>query len=556
MEDFLRKFTNVLPILCTRFRCEKVAGCMDDRPKIDAQVLVCVKEALESEGLLAMTLFLYTLTAEIGQQPSWCEGCHCHDYLLREGVGSKRQKLLNHKKLSKDCVWRWRTACEFATCRVGAILNDIREAENPHVKLILASASEQSRAAFVAMGANLKANCCQLLSGKLRYWRCLPYSCIGIFGQAVGVCSLDKSVGLCRQAFREVGDAIRKDGGATLHRVARRLLVSRENQLREQVEQFAKGGSPLQKFPAVFLELRKYALAPVVTRRTEGVHALVCRYGRKAKRFHPRLANASLRKPFRLRCLDDHQLFQWAVEAYNKRNLLRRLLHFVAAPSKRNSLAVMTTKRLEGKLFLCDAEHQFRTLSLAPPSSAAWKKIAKDSASGYIPVRLTLPAILDHVREAFRALSGALFSVPAGCFPDEPAAPPQPCDAATLVDALERASHYEPGDTFEGEALFKVINPHPSAKHVGKAQREDRSTTFASVGRCKATRTHGEVEVHCIDGCVPFDLRCFADPVNLCQLKMWAPQQQVAPLQLAPEALQCVASRLSTPTQDVAEDLA
>ena len=69
-----------------------------------------------------------------------------------------------------------------------------------------------------------------------------------------------------------------------VHRVAH-LLLARGSALRAQAEEFASGVLELMAYPALYNNLKAYALIPVVCRRIEGAHAEWKAHAQPSSRF-------------------------------------------------------------------------------------------------------------------------------------------------------------------------------------------------------------------------------------------------------------------------------
>lgn len=109
-----------------------------------------------------------------------------------------------------------------------------------------------------------------------------------------------------------------------LHRVVVRLLVD-NGDAKFELEAFAQGGD---LGPTALCELRAYALGPIVTRRTEGVHAIIKQWQGKKTRADPSLLNSLLKRQELADLLRDQAFFVFACQMYYKRNLARDLLAF------------------------------------------------------------------------------------------------------------------------------------------------------------------------------------------------------------------------------------
>lgn len=297
LEKFVEKLVVVWPVLQRRFKLERLAGDSEDLSKIHAQVLKSVAEAVRDPTVLPICYILLSVFKELGRMAVWCEGCSCHEYLLAQGNGTHWVKLARYRKAAASCVWRGRRGCELAAGHLAGFMARLRRCTIQEAEEAMARADPESRAMYTELGASIKSSLCDAVSAKLQHWCSLPWRLLAIFGHMRGICSLERSVAVAATALEEVDAAIATDGGATLHRFVHRLCTGGPtNALRSQLEPFAKGGAPLDHFPQLFVELRSYSIIPIVSRRVEGVHALVSRYGKKCTRFHPRLANAYLRR--------------------------------------------------------------------------------------------------------------------------------------------------------------------------------------------------------------------------------------------------------------------
>lgn len=227
----------VWPVLQRRSDLATISSNVEDLSKIHTQVLRSVAEALKNHTVLPICHLLLSIFTELGRMGTWCEGCACREQLLHEGEGSDRAKLLRYRKASANCSWAGHRGCELALGRLGSFIQGLRSSSSPQADRDIACASASDRAEYVEISTSLKNTFCGLVSAKLSYWRTLLGSILGVFAHMRGLCSLERSAQQAAEIIREVSEAIGVDGGRTLHRVARRLVLGDEN-LRSQLLKF------------------------------------------------------------------------------------------------------------------------------------------------------------------------------------------------------------------------------------------------------------------------------------------------------------------------------
>lgn len=406
--------------------------------------------------------------------------------------------------------------------RLDMLIEKLRSCTTSKAEEAIAMADNRSRAVFVDLQASLKNSLCDFVGAKLQYWTSLPWRFLGVFGHVRGVCSLERSAEVARGILAEVDAAVAMDGGSTLHRVIRRLCVGNDNVFRTQLQEFGQGRRPLVNFPELFVELRAYAMTPTVSRRVEGVHALVSRYGKKVVRFHPQLANAFLGKAYILMLLEHPQFYRWALTFYNKRSALRHIVGFTFGRQDQHKLRLFSKKKLEKRLFLSDAASQFRKVDYACESRTVWKKAVPKARVGPVPVSGSRAMLVDFARDVFCKRPSAIFSLPSPCF-EHAAVQWGDCSPADLVDTLEMAagSPRVPYEARPDEVFFKVLSAHPTAKKLLRSSHTACSTTTASVCICDVSEGDPLTWTLQPSRFMLLDLACLGRSENLHAFKVW-----------------------------------
>ena len=179
----------------------------------------------------------------------------------------------------------------------------------------------ESRHSLAIREARIKDKIADTIAMKLNFWDFIPYKFMGCLARAGEAGSLEQARECCQQCLAERDAAIAGGHVNNLHRVAQKLCLGEENQCRKELEAFATGSEPLG--PLATLELQAYARGQIVSRRVEGVHAIIKKHQKAKDWMLPSLLNTYLKRPELNLLLDDPDFWKFAVAMYRKRNLNR-----------------------------------------------------------------------------------------------------------------------------------------------------------------------------------------------------------------------------------------
>ena len=451
----------------------KMRGSVSGTDGVAAQALVAVGAALRWQPLAAHCELLLMLGGVAGREGTWNEGCHCHEFVLDEVAGEpSRKRRRTFAEASEHCWWRGRRAVEWALGHVDVVTSHVRDARSTQFTKALAELRAHELVSEVLQHEQtLKATLSDLMANKQSHWKLLPYRFLGIFGHSLNLCSLQRSQEVCRGCFDEVAAQVACDGGRSLHRVIQRLFVGSENEIRTQLLAFMAGDRPLRYYTAAYLEVRSYAMIPVVSRIVEGVHALVNKHGRRCCRFHPSLASALLRRPQASRLLEDPVFVRWAAGEWRRRCFVPRLLRFPLGLQNQERTRLMPYKTAVQRLYLCDVASQFREVHLVPTEELAWHRARASQVVGKEVVPAMDKTLSQCLKDFLSEAQDQLWSVPRGFIDsvaDVPVREQRPVyeTLGTLLVATQALEAPEPTDDLE---FFMVTLVNPSGKSLIRA---------------------------------------------------------------------------------------
>ena len=163
---------------------------------------------------------------------------------------------------------------------VDRILDEVACACDELLGEVLLSADPETRRVMCDLHDKLCAALRDRCENKLKFWKQLPHSLVGVLGCLFRVCSEDESRQRAIECLQEYSAAILAGLAEKLHRVAHYLLGA--TSLRVQLEAFASSQLPLLSWPQLVIELMGYALVVCVSRRVEAVHSHILSAKRKA----------------------------------------------------------------------------------------------------------------------------------------------------------------------------------------------------------------------------------------------------------------------------------
>jgi hypothetical protein len=111
------------------------------------------------------------------------------------------------------------------------------------------------------------------------------------------------------ECLAEYDAAIRFDGGASLHRIAKRIFNA-ESLSGQQLRAFLADDKPLEEYVHAHWALLTLALISLVERSVEAVHAAIKRIGEMCSRINPPYVCALVREAANLRLLQQDADFK------------------------------------------------------------------------------------------------------------------------------------------------------------------------------------------------------------------------------------------------------
>jgi hypothetical protein len=208
---------------------------------------------------------------------------------------------------------------------------------------------------------SIKSCLVQLLAGRLNLWDHLPFKLVGCLGHSLGVATLDVTRACARECVAEYEEALVAGKAGKVHRVAH-FILGRGSGHRAQLEAFAAGQGELTAFPALYIELRAYALVPIVCRRIESAHSEFKGVTKKLTSARFAWMAAAMRRGDVIKELDGGPAFlQFLCNSWRQRDVLRKSLRCVFSHDVK-ILRELSVSGLYGLWYQSNTETQFRSL--------------------------------------------------------------------------------------------------------------------------------------------------------------------------------------------------
>ena len=102
------------------------------------------------------------------------------------------------------------------------------------------------------------------------------------------------------------------------------LFFASGSALRLQLDEYSQAERPVVAFPNLVRELMCYALSPITTRRTEGVHAIISHVRHKARRMRTAWLAAALRRQDVEKALQELESRAFIHHQWRRRDVLRQ----------------------------------------------------------------------------------------------------------------------------------------------------------------------------------------------------------------------------------------
>lgn len=504
-EKFSSRLVQLLPIMSRTFSVQAMGHSGDDVSRVYAGVIQDVSAALRDNLLLWKTYMLLATARQLDHFGTWCEGCWCHQYILDDTSRPLRQRTLAYKRESAGCPWKGRRMVELCAGALEIHLARVGKATSAQCQAAMAEVQGDGLLILQQMEQELKTTLISHLRSKFAFVQSLPVKLLGLYIAEQGG-SIMTARRVATEVLEEVEQARALGRLAKLHRVAQRFLVE-DQTLRSQIVDLSLGGELGLELK---VELRAYAMALCVTRRTEAVHASLKREMARSSWMLPALVFSRLRESSILEALDSKPFLLFCVKRWRRRGLHKLLLSYVFR-KRSYELFVMPKKKTWQHIFLSGFEQQFEQDGDRDSVMVAWTGAASSQLKpSAVPLTSGQSACITLIKS--RMLPHSVWSVPrpvADAFGDTSIdATVRPIDnEVQLFGAILGLVNEAPIPDPSGAIFFRVVSvdrlkalrpAHLDALGATMVVEELDVASVSTDGQVVARGGHGKVLVWCL----------------------------------------------------------
>ena len=352
---------------------------------VSNNLITRVAAALKWHLLHGFTKLFVLVAWAVRLNASWLEGCWCHDWILENGHGSYYDRLRRYRKASHDCIWKGCRMVDLVCGGVDRMCNQVTHASTKAWRDFLVACDDWQRGILLQRETSLKFNIVENWRQKLDYVHHIPYKFLGALGHLYSRWTLEQSKRCVRECLHERDAALRQE--AFLHRVSVRLSVT-DGPIKTDLEAFPLCQGALGK--AAHWDLLQYALGKVITRRVEADHSHIKMWQRKIRHFSVALCHNMLISSELLANLRTQSFWLFAIKKLRSRGLLLQVLREVLPHDSVWQLRLLSTRQLQGALFLYSPEAQHRNLNQSSWRRKQFEKMVAPTISS-MPLQLELP---------------------------------------------------------------------------------------------------------------------------------------------------------------------
>ena len=352
-----------------KFSLEKMMKTDDG--KIDVEVLKQVATVLKAPHFNEFNEMIRTCGEILEKYAHRCEGCECHRHIwMSKRSFAGKRKALKETTGHETCYMKGRQAAWFQAVGLQELREELMTATSECLQIRLEKTPDGTKVHLVKLKAELAEALVEELMDKFAFYFECPYSAIGLYYGEVNPAANED---VRKKALVNVSeyDAIVRSGKRDkLHRVAH-ILYAVGTECRRQLLEFADTpNSTLKNFPLAYLLIKRYALIPIVGRRTEAVHSELKRIGALASNMHPPWIAASLREPAHLERLEHDAAFRkFCEDRWRSRTLMDEVLNLVVP---KQELAGMTKLAKINCIYQCSIESEFRDMKEERDAHKTW----------------------------------------------------------------------------------------------------------------------------------------------------------------------------------------
>eukprot|EP00959_Pyramimonas_sp_CCMP1952_P309915 6485216-Pyramimonas_sp.AAC.1 len=245
--------------------------------------------------------------AIVEKYASRLEGCECHSWVWKRKRKHSRQ-LSDLGRLTgfKHCVWKGRQAAWWVAVGLDQMLSDLANPVSKDLDAILSRVDLARKTEILKWVKEMSGMLIEIARQKMQFWRHFPWLVVGVFWGALRSDPADMSWRRpLRQSIDESDQAVA--AGRPLGRISHRLLGPEGPCGRELRELNDHEDQRLNDYPMAYAAILSYALAPLVERNVESIHARVSSLGRAMAHVHAPTVCARLREPTHIALLQSSE---------------------------------------------------------------------------------------------------------------------------------------------------------------------------------------------------------------------------------------------------------
>ncbi|CAK0867379.1 unnamed protein product, partial [Prorocentrum cordatum] len=386
--------------VCDNFNAAVMAA--SETGRLDRKILDEVARVVGDRWAFAAVAEMFRMFAAIVEKyASRLEGCECHSWIWkRKRKHSSKLNDLGGLTGFKHCVWKGRQAAWWVAVGLDQMLSDLANPVSKDLDAILSRVDLARKTEILKWVKEMSGMLIEIARQKMQFWRHFPWLVVGVFWGALRSDPADMSWRRpLRQSIDESDQAVA--AGRPLGRISHRLLGPEGPCGRELRELNDHEDQRLNDYPMAYAAILSYALAPLVERNVESIHARVSSLGRTMTYVHAPTVCARLREPTHIALLQSSEAFHsFCCMNYRKLKLFDCVLQNRFTTSE---LDGMSSREKLHAIYMCDIDSKYQTMDPQRDSWQIWKD-GLDSMKMRLPIAYGNPT--PEIKHAVQFIKG------------------------------------------------------------------------------------------------------------------------------------------------------
>ena len=204
----------------------------------------------------------------------------------------------------------------------------------------------------------------------------LPCLVVGVSSNEHGGVELFTAMQVCARCLEIVNNVIAAGNMARLHRVVIHLFVRDDSPVASSLLELVSSSDPSCAHPLAYIDIRACAMATLVSRRIEALHACGTCFGKTATRMSPPCFNMRLRKAdIETRLVVGSDVYTFVCGMHRARSLIRLLLSYGVLPKSLEK--TFTPRELQMRLWRRCERGQFVGAARETLAIHVWKTCSR-----------------------------------------------------------------------------------------------------------------------------------------------------------------------------------